>query len=369
MKFSPQQSSAVDAVARWYEDGRQPIFRIFGYAGTGKTTLARHFAEHIDGDVQYAAFTGKAAMVMRKNGCAGASTIHSILYKVKQDEHTGKTSFKKRPKFELAKIKLFIIDECSMVDEELGKDLLSYHIPVLVLGDPGQLPPVNGGGYFTNHEPDVMLEEIHRQAADNPIIRIATDVREGRGLVVGDYGAVKIITKRDVGPELVTNASQVLVGVNRTRQNYNRRMRELAGHQGTFPVPGDRLVALKNDHPNGILNGGLWSVLEVKKRGRGTVEDHCIHMLVKSLDFDGTAPVEVRCREELFLGKEREVPWKELRGTQQFDFGYALTVHKAQGSQWPDVCLFDESGSFGADRGRHLYTGITRAAEQLTIVV
>ena len=58
-----------------------------------------------------------------------------------------------------------------MVDEDLGRDLLSFGKPVLVLGDPAQLPPVKGGGFFTEAEPDVMLTEVHRQAADNPIIR------------------------------------------------------------------------------------------------------------------------------------------------------------------------------------------------------
>jgi exodeoxyribonuclease-5 len=368
MKFSPQQSSAIDAVANWFKNGTQPIFRVFGYAGTGKTTLARHFAETVNGSVQYGAFTGKAAMVMRKNGCAGASTIHSMIYKFEQDEETGITKYTRRPRFEMEKIKLFIIDECSMVYEELGRDLQSYGIPILVLGDPGQLPPVNGGGYFTEQEPDVMLEEIHRQAADNPIVRIATDVREGRRLQRGDYGAVRIISAKEVDASLVTSSDQVLVGINRTRHRYNERLRQLAGRTSPMPEVGDRLVALKNEHALGILNGGLWEVLELKNRRRGAVNDHCVSMIVKSLDFEGTEPRKVRCRQELFLGKGNEVSWKELRGTQQFDFGYALTVHKSQGSQWTNVCLFDESNAF-PERGRHLYTGITRAAERLTIVV
>src|SRR3546814_4969338 len=137
MKFSPQQSSAVDSGASVYREASQPIFRIFGYAGTGKTTLAKHVAESVNGTVQYAAFTGKAAMVMRKNGCPGAGTIHSIIYKFEQDEETGNTKFTRRPKFEMEKIKLFVIDECSLVDEELGRDLKSFGIPILVLGAHG----------------------------------------------------------------------------------------------------------------------------------------------------------------------------------------------------------------------------------------
>lgn len=369
MQFAPQQSNALDAVARWYRDSEKPVFRVFGYAGTGKTTLARHFAGQIDGTVQYAAFTGKAAMVMRKSGCDGAATIHSTIYKVQIDEETGRRSFKCKPKFELENVKLFVIDECSMVDEEIGKHLLSFGKPVLVLGDPAQLPPVNGGGFFTNADPDVMLTEIHRQAAENPIVRLATDVREGRALQRGDYGKARVIGRGDVNTDLVTGADQILVGTNKTRTAYNGRLRELAGFTDKMPMKGDRLVALKNDSTTGIFNGGLWEVLHRKEPRRHQLNDHCIHMSVSSLDFENAAPVDVRVREEFFIGRGHEVDWKVRRGTQEFDFGYALTVHKSQGSQWPNVCLFDESHTFGADRGRHLYTGITRASETLTVVV
>ncbi|NEH72321.1 ATP-dependent DNA helicase [Rhizobium leguminosarum] len=371
MQFSPVQSAAIDTVAGWfyYASADRPVFRIFGYAGTGKTTLARHFAEQVDGRVHYAAFTGKAAMVMRKNGCENATTIHSTIYNFDLDETTGRTSFKLKPKFELQGIKLFIIDECSMVDEDLGKDLLSFGIPVLVLGDPAQLPPVKGGGFFTNADPDVMLTEIHRQAQENPILRAATAVREGRPIKYGNYGALQIIGRGEVTAELVKSADQVLVGINKTRTAYNERLRELAGYKTRMPEPGDILVALKNDSTLGVFNGGLWKVLALNKQSKGSLNDLCVRMSVKSLDFDNAAPVDVRVREEFFQGRGHEVDWRELRGTQQFDFGYALTVHKSQGSQWQNVCLFDESSTFGADRGRHLYTGITRASETLTIVM
>src|SRR5688500_3222997 len=182
MNLSPQQDAALLAVSRWMKSCRPPLFRLFGYAGTGKTTLARRIAEGVDGDVLFAAFTGKAAQVMRNKGCANARTIHSLIYRPrgeKPEKETGEL----QPAFALnraspvGKAKLIIVDECSMVDEALGRDLLSFGTPVLVLGDPGQLPPVKsgdgGGGYFTEHEPDVMLTEIHRQARDNPIVALA----------------------------------------------------------------------------------------------------------------------------------------------------------------------------------------------------
>src|ERR1700758_170461 len=190
--FTPQQDAALTAVASWLKakPGRRDtpqIFRLFGYAGTGKTTLARHVAQGVDGKVLYAAFTGKAAQVMRNKGCAGASTIHSLIYKALESEA-------EQPSFELwsdapaAKAKLIVIDECSMVDAELGRDLMSFGVPLLVLGDPAQLPPVSGGGFFTNAAPDVMLSEVHRQAQDDPIVRLSMQVRAGRGRWRGGNG-------------------------------------------------------------------------------------------------------------------------------------------------------------------------------------
>src|SRR5215472_10897255 len=135
-KFSPHQDAALRSVAAWLKSkpgrGASQVFRLFGYAGTGKTTLAKHVAEGVDGKVVFAAFTGKAALVMRRKGCHGASTIHSLIYRPPEtNEET--------PTFELwddapaSKARLIVIDECSMVDAELGRDLLSFGTPLLVL--------------------------------------------------------------------------------------------------------------------------------------------------------------------------------------------------------------------------------------------
>jgi exodeoxyribonuclease V len=190
-QFTSHQDAALKSVADWLKEKpgarSRKIFRLFGYAGTGKTTLARHIAENIDGKVHFAAFTGKAALVMRSKGCAGATTIHSLIYRARE-------SGEEIPDFVLwddapaSKAKLIVIDECSMVDAELGRDLMSFDVPVLVLGDPAQLPPIQGGGFFTDAEPDAMLTEVHRQARDNPIVRLSMDIRGGRSLEPGDYG-------------------------------------------------------------------------------------------------------------------------------------------------------------------------------------
>ncbi|MFN3318252.1 MAG: ATP-dependent DNA helicase [Allorhizobium sp.] len=375
MQFAPQQDEALKAVSKWLKEGKTPVFRLFGYAGTGKTTLAKHFAEHVDGDVLFAAFTGKAAQVLRSRGASNAKTIHSLIYRPRgeeavEDEETGKTSI--APMFSInrqspvAKAALIVIDECSMVDEALGRDLMSFGTPILVLGDPGQLPPVSGGGFFTDQEPDYLLTEIHRQARDNPIIQLAMHIREGKEIMYGDYGdTARVISKNEVTQDLVLGADQVLVGTNKTRRRYNMRLRELKGFTVDYPQAGDKLVCLRNDQVKGLLNGSLWQVMT---SSRETVKPG-INLLIKPEDDDmDRGAAKIKLLKDAFADIETEIPWSTRKRYDEFDYGYALTVHKAQGSQWNDVVLFDESWAFRDTRERWLYTAVTRAAETLTIV-
>jgi exodeoxyribonuclease-5 len=372
--FSPQQDAALRAVSQWLKarpgTGSTPqVFRLFGYAGTGKTTLARHLAESVEGKVAYAAFTGKAALVMRAKGCSGASTIHSLIYKTRE-------SGDEVPSFELwdeapaSKAKLIVIDECSMVDAELGRDLLSFGIPVLVLGDPAQLPPIQGAGFFTEAEPDAMLTEVHRQAQDDPIVRLSMMVREGIRLEPGRYGDSEVVLRSDFDPDRVIEADQLLVGRNNTRRAYNTRLRERLGREEGLPVAGDKLVCLRNNRKKALFNGGLWTV---KERAAGKSGSVITMRITPDADLSGSAlgvkGVKVSVRRECFLGGIEDFDWPQRKKYDEFDYGYVLTVHKAQGSQWDDVVLFDESFAFPDSRARWLYTGITRAAKKLTVVV
>lgn len=363
MAWSPQQDDALKAVARWLNDKDRQVFRLFGYAGTGKTTLAKKIAEDADGEVAFAAFTGKAALVLRSKGCKDARTIHSTIYKAR-DRDTEEPSFVLNEDAAAARANLIIIDECSMVDADLGRDLLSFGKPVLVLGDPAQLPPIKGGGFFTDADPDIMLTEVHRQAADNPIIRLSMQVREGHLLSPGAYGKSQIIRRSEVDAGLVTKADQVLVGMNKTRRSYNKRMRELFGYQDPFPEVGDKLVCLRNDKTKGLLNGGLWLV-----RTRTASRTRKLKLTAVPDEDQKRKPLRLSILPEFFEGNEETLSMAQRRDSDAFDYGYALTVHKAQGSQWDNVVLFDESGAFPEYRARWLYTGLTRAAETVTIVM
>jgi len=411
MKWSPQQDQALKSVAEWLTHGHQQIFRLYGFAGCGKTTLAKEFGAGLDGTVLYGAPTGKAAYVLRQKGCDGASTVHSMIYHAKEkgratlldmeqqlitlrmelkaelesqpeffpvkqiEEHKGVLRLKKliegervslsQPFFTLnldsavADAALVVIDEWSMVDARLNEDLCSFGTKILALGDPAQLPPVYDNGDAA--QPDIMLTEIHRQALNNPIIAMATRVRNEEPLPLGFYGNSLVLDREEINPSFAKQADQILVGRNRTRHASNRRMRFLLGHTKPLPVPRDRLVCLRNNHEVGLLNGAIWMVKDI-----GQLGEERIYMTI--CPEDGGDELGVEAHTHHFLGLGGDLPWWERKDAEEFDFGYALTVHKAQGSQWDDVLLFDESECFRGDRWRWLYTGITRAAKRIVVV-
>ncbi len=394
MKWSPQQDTALDAVATWMKapTGDKPFLYLAGYAGTGKTTLAKHFAEGLD-HVVFGSFTGKAASVMRDKGCGQATTIHRLIYEsrsksgerlrqlqnqlenVKTDHHRAAIRIQiqqevmrmKQPHFQLnpdADVRhadLIVIDECSMVNDEMGKDLLSFGTPVLVLGDPAQLPPVFGAGFFTKGEPDIMLTEVHRQARESGILRLATDIREGRSLDYCALGDVAVLHKGDLDPKTVPAYDQIIVGRNKTRHATNRRMRELLGYTDPWPEMGERLVCLRNNHDLGLLNGEIYTA----SNDAHVLPDGKLSLEVRRDSDDQRQTLEAY--QAPFLGQKLE-HYDRSGDTQEFAYGYVLTCHKAQGSAWPTVIVFDESACFRQNARAWLYTAATRASEYLCII-
>lgn len=397
MTFSPQQDAAMAEVQDWLLMRDRPVFRLFGYAGTGKTTIAKSLTHTVNGRVAFAAFTGKAASVMKRKGCHGASTIHQLIYTPLDDDEEKiastrqsimdstdpieRTQLKRvldellKPKFGLngnsgGRFKLIVIDECSMVNEVIGNDLLRLKIPILVLGDPAQLPPVDGGGFFTDHVPDVLLDQIHRQAEGSGILQLATKVRMRKASMVdiGTFGdeescVLSKATFEQYGNPLAFD--QVLVGTHKTRRIWNNKIRTLLGRSGFEPVPGDKLVCLRNDHNAKIMNGELWTCVECVG-----IDADTMTLTIENEDQPGK-PKTVTAIRHYFQGRDEELKLRPVAGA-RFDFGYALTVHKAQGSQWDSVLLINEANAFRRPESpdtpwRWLYTGITRAAKRLVV--
>jgi len=354
---SPQQDTALQRVKRWLEAPRKPFFYLAGYAGTGKTTLARHFAEGVGGQVLYAAYTGKAASVMRSKGCVGATTLHSLAYipKIKcrerlrqlvdqleaaakaadhqlvdhlesqiaeENKQLARPAFSLNQESALKSASLLIVDECSMASDRIGEDLVSFGVPILALGDPAQLPPVQGEGYFTQGDPDFLLTEIHRQALDNPIIRLSMAVRQGRGRVeddlpYGDYGDSRVV--REVDGSTAMAHDQMIVGRNDTRRQYNEKMRRLLGRRSLVET-GDRVVCLRNNHDLGLMNGAVFAVVEVREDEEGPV------LLIDDGESRAEVPIHVDTM------RRGSVPdgasFFERQGREEFCHAYALTCHK-----------------------------------------
>lgn len=402
LPLSPQQALALRTIAEWWNNGdpQTPVFRLFGFAGTGKTTIAKRIHSFLGDpllELEFCAYTGKAASVLRAKGCEPASTIHSLIYQPAEKsrlelrdarrqlaicldpaerlrlealveqltEDLEKPSFIKRPGA-LDGIDLLVIDEVSMIDDQMGADLLSFDTPLLVLGDPAQLPPVSGNapyGFFMRDPADILLTEIHRQVANSPVLELATRVREGRGTRPGDYIQHQVPLARAAG-----DSAQVLVGRNATRWTLNTRIRQALGRQAGRPEPGDRIVCLTNNRELDIFNGQVFTVLDVRPVPK---DPYVIDLRLAQLMPEPPEPEWVRASILGFIDEETErearrqaFRWKD-KGF--FTWAYALTTHKAQGSQWEHVFVVDESGCFREDAVRWLYTGVTRASHTVTL--
>lgn len=365
---APQQRKAIKAIKKWFKNdsSAQPFFYLGGLAGCGKTSIAKFIAEDIGGDVLFAAYTGKAALVMRSKGCVGASTIHSLIYKPLVDEETGKVRFVLDTFSRLHNADLVIIDECSMVDDQIAAHLMSFGTPILVLGDPAQLPPVAGAGFFTSGEPDFMLTDIHRQAQDNPIIHLAMKVRAKESIKPGTYGESRVVRQSAMTDDIIMeDHEQTICGLNKTRRALNALAREGRGFTEDLPVVGDRLVCTKNNRNIGLLNGSLWDVHKLTRRTSDTIE-----FIAKTADtLYRPEVVGVKSHLAFFEGKEKDLKPHMRKQFQEFDFGYALTAHKAQGSTFESCMIIDESYVFRDDRYRWLYTAITRASDRITLLI
>lgn len=276
-------------------------------------------------------------------------------------------------------IKLIIVDEGSMVGEFLATDLASFGLPILAFGDPGQLPPVGDTYGFDCENPDAFLTEIHRQAADNPIIRLATMAREGKALKLGNYGdGVEVVERiKDKATLDMSREAMVLCGTHVKRWTLTKKIRTALGYTETGPCGGEPLIFRKNSRKlTQMVNGTLVTCAsEVGDLHKG---DSSFKVKIKDTESDG-AEYDIEVVQGLFeehtLRKKNaytsssNAAFSAKKTHEHLDFGHVLTVHNSQGSQWDEVVVHDESGAFRDAASRWLYTGITRAAKRLTVVV
>lgn len=403
--LSEEQERGVRVIVDWldnFEFQRVPVKRMIGPAGSGKTTMLKEIARRTKRRMRFAAFAGKAAMVLRTKGCDEAETIHKTIYeprgqsvkhyreeiakleamtnaadrvtqeaKLEQMRIAMQTpGFVRKLASEFHRSTAFGIDEVSMVDKFLGGDLQELGFPILAVGDPCQLPPVAGTGFFfpPGFKPDVELTQIHRQAAGSPVLRIATAIRNGQSIPYGKLGDSNIVRQLPLSEYLTYD--QILCGTNKMRQQVNTAIRKLKGRTRVCE-PGEKLICLQNNYEVGVMNGSQWEVVKCEPftdtKGNVFYRAH-----IKSLDEPG---VELKYAlihlNPLLEGHPKhDKHWTPmLTGTPTalvMTYGYCMTVHKSQGSQWDSVAIIDDWN--GNSYKEWLYTGVTRAAQRMTII-
>lgn len=410
LELSPEQNYVLSTFTSWLLDKqRKQFITLGGYAGTGKSTLIAILRGQLESDLEirkalnpnldgkptnpakpserrllkvaFCSFTGKAARVLKSKLLEAKSlypqdsvgTIHSLIYAPVVNEVTGEIIDWKRKNSLQAD--LIILDEASMVDKRIWADLLEYGLPILAVGDHGQLPPISGE-FNLLARPQLRLEKIYRQAEANPIVEVAQLARTTGEIPAQKFGpgVVKYTRKDEDGQSTLTEILEnytpetlVLCGYNTTRIKLNQYIRSTQGFDSPLPQAGDRVICLRNNHKKKIFNGMLgrlrtiqedddtWYYAEVEFDD----ELEIYKGLIAKAQFNSTGLVSADGQRQaggLFRGD-------------LFDFGYALTVHKAQGSQARRVVLFAERFKQQTEEmwRRWLYTGVTRAEEELYI--
>lgn len=424
--LSPDQRRVFDAIRDWVGSASigRSILTMGGYAGAGKSTvlgvLARSLQDGGIGPVAYVCFTGRASSVLARKlratgvqttsktlrsggalrsrfaslfysasspeaGLPYCGTIHRLLYRPVIDEKTEELKgWVKRDGLD-RQYRLLIVDEASMVSDELLQDLQAHGAPLLAVGDHGQLPPVMATGNLMRR-PDLRLEKIHRQAEGSAIIRIAHHVREGGSLAGFDGwdNAVELLPKAAIGdvfkrsfrPDAPLDTVAVC-WTNRVRCRLNEEIRTILGYASddTILSKGEVAICLRNKPP--VYNG--MRGIATSNADPDSEEPWRAHVSLEFPEEGLSASHFEICipqlgREKTYLSvdelKQDEMPCESMKDAGSFfDYGYACTVHKMQGSGIPHVIFYVDRPEDGQDETRRFfYTAITRASERLTIL-
>lgn len=399
--LSDDQETAYKALKAWMKKPTG-VITLGGYAGSGKSTLISLLAsDFAHKRIAFCALTGKATNVLRHKmralGLTSPShvicTLHSLLYQCFATPE-GELRWRTKTRDNFGRFDIIVIDEASMVSDAMLEQLQRFDTPIVAVGDHGQLAPVGGSGKLMRN-PTLRLETIHRQARGNPILELASTVRQTgvlpRVAPKGDVGSVAYVKQSELSDllsmlyrERSMRDVATLCWKNETRVRINQEARKVLGRspsdiEAHTPVAGDQVVVLKNAFRlafNG-MRGELAEVVHLsEEQGGEHYFDVGVDFADERIAYDGT------CCRAFFGRKKMPESFAELEAEGLFvedwqelgmllDFGYALTVHKAQGSQFDSTVLVNERISrCSADEARRwLYTGITRAQDRLFVAV
>lgn len=422
------QEEALKRCIRWFNNPYKQVFRIYGSAGSGKSHLVGEIIRNLNlnaDDVALCAPTGKATTVlMQRFGFPNTSTLHHLIYipytkdkliVTSSNEIEGiesSTEFSLKPSLGF---KLIVLDEVSMVDKYQMQDLMSYGIPIIAVGDPYQLPPINDTPLDPNGA-DALLTEIVRQESDNPIVTLANDVRLGKQIAFGNYNDKVIVLPKsslsaDLRMKMMLSANQVICGMNVTRRQINASMRAALNMTGKYPISNDKIICKSNEQNilvtsninlcNGMIGRCMTDSTEVgdnlvRLSFKPDIGDTKFNFIADAGVFNGIEYVydphwlAYRLKDK-YVAKKKILPemakydmsmYVELVSEEnnnknaarskhivtRFDFAYCISCHASQGSEFDDVVVIDESKVFRQNASRWLYTAMTRAKKRLILI-
>ena len=408
MELTAGQEAAVRMVDELLkEDG---VFGVLtGFAGTGKTTMLRVLAERY-GVPQILCPTGKAALRVTEATDIRAMTIHRWLYDPREDPKTGLVLFtpKGADKLHVPLNGFIIVDEASMVSrrewENLWGTCKNMGLRVLLVGDRFQLPPVEKTEegftkFSTLTDLDTPyraeLTEVVRQAQDNPIIKASMLIRQSPDATLD---AIQMLDKVDeselVNSFLAMDPDRFLIcHRNKTRHDLNLKVRAAMGYNPIALQTGEPLLVLVNNYDLDRYNGEVltfdgWNQIPSEPVAVVDRRKHTSHMMGFGVANVGARLVTLS-EEEVFVtytSIDRRVVktaarrlardvWGYEKSTEpphlNAELGYALTAHKAQGSQANDVLVAVEQslpgGLYGYEGRRWIYTAITRSVNNVKL--
>lgn len=344
-----QQQAILSIVQGIRRDGKV-IQTLGGYAGTGKTTIISYLVDILP-NYSVCAFTGKAANVLRRKGVP-ASTIHSLIYRPEKDS-LGNVTFELKQRDEL-QCDGFIVDEASMVSEDIYRDISSFGLPLIFVGDHGQLEPV-GSDFNLMRNPDYRLETIHRNAGE--ISRFAEWLRKGNkaSRFPTSNDQIEFINKWEIEErDLYSSVDQIICAYNRTRVSTNMIIRERLNRSDRLLVQGEKIMCLRNNRKRCIFNGMQGTVIEYRK-----------HRYQNIIDFDSYG--------EYFEGipinpsqfnQEKTLPCDSQDDPSPFDYAYCITAHKSQGDEFNTIMIYEQYCKRW-DHKRWTYTAASRSKEKI----
>ena len=392
MELTPKQQYGLK-IALERHKANEKYTVIAGFAGTGKSTLVKFIIDALDVDqnkVAYATYTGKAAEVLRKKGNPNAMTLHKLLYDSIPRQGGG---FIRIPK-KMLEYKIIVVDEVSMVPKSMIDMLLNHKVYVIFLGDPFQLPQIDKKETHTLlDKPHIFLDQVMRQAAESEIIQLTMKIRNGEQIDFMNGKEVIIAPKASLVTGHLTWADQIICATNASRISLNNQMREILGYSG-LPQDGERMICLRNywedfseDGSSSLVNGMTGIIKNPFESFRMApmyvkMKNHKMDIIQGDfISDDGKTFNSVEMDKGMITTGEFSLDWRETYALGQlknkigdiipreFTFGYAITCHKSQGSEWDKVLVIEERFPFDKkEHARWLYTACTRAAEKLVLV-